>query len=63
VLERSYRVKVGGKLVGLIPGFERPGIGFDDRRVRNDIDAQDQLVSGVFPRSQTGCAVASEIVS
>jgi phosphatidylserine/phosphatidylglycerophosphate/cardiolipin synthase-like enzyme len=52
VLERSYRVRVGGKLVGLIPGFGRAGIGFDDRRVRNDIDAQDQLVSCVFPRSQ-----------
>src|SRR5260370_30101414 len=39
-------------MVGRASGLGWAGIGFNDRRVRNDIDAQTQLVARVFPRSQ-----------
>jgi hypothetical protein len=50
--ERGYRVGVVGKLVRLVSGFGWARIRFDGRRVRNDVDAQDQLVARVFPRSK-----------
>src|SRR5579872_1287138 len=52
VFERGNRVGVVGKLVGLVPGLGRAGIGFNDRRVRNDIDAEHQLVACVLPWRQ-----------